>query len=70
VTDPAPNLADDEIARLLDYARRKYAEERWPLSPELRPVREALAKLDAKPAPEPQPSKPYAPSTIGKRKRR
>jgi hypothetical protein len=25
------DLTDDEIATLIDYARRKYAEERWPL---------------------------------------
>ena len=29
--------------RHLDYAQRKFAEERYPLSPALRPVREALA---------------------------
>jgi hypothetical protein len=67
-----PDLSPAEIKTLLDYAKRKYAEERWPLSPELRPVREALAKLDTKPTPEPQPapSKPYVPSTIGRPKRR
>ena len=51
------------------YARRKYAEERYPLSPELRPVREALANLDPKPEPPPAP-KPYIPSTILQKKRR
>jgi hypothetical protein len=50
-------------------ARRKYAEKRWPLSPELRPVREALAKLNPQPSSTPQPN-PYMPATIGKRKRR
>jgi hypothetical protein len=39
-----------EIAAIVDYARRKYAEERWPLSPAMRPLREALAKLDPQPA--------------------
>jgi hypothetical protein len=37
----------------------------------LRPVREALARLDAKPKPEPAPSrKPFEPSTILRKKRR
>jgi hypothetical protein len=65
------DLTDDEITILLDYARRKYAEERWPLSPELRAVREALAKLDAKPAPEQSPTtKPHELATIGRPKQR
>jgi hypothetical protein len=33
-----PELSDDEARCLFDYATRKYAEERWPLSPELRPA--------------------------------
>jgi hypothetical protein len=36
----------EETRTLIAYARRRYAEDRWPLSPELRPVREALANLD------------------------
>jgi hypothetical protein len=70
MADPAPPF-DDEIQILLDYGRRNYAEERWPLSPELRPVREALAKLDNMSTAEPQPTpKPCVPATIGWPKRR
>jgi hypothetical protein len=48
-----------------------YAEERYPLAPALRPVREALAKLDPKLAPEPLPErKPFVPSTVMRKKRR
>jgi len=64
-------LTDDEIWTLIDYARRHYREERFPLSPELRPVREALAKLDPKPKPQPRPpARPHEPSTLLRRKRR
>jgi len=66
-------LPAQETATLIDYARRKYAEERYPLSPELRPVREAIEKLRPKPAPLPTaPARPYVPSTVmqnGKRRR-
>jgi hypothetical protein len=48
-------LSDEETRTLIDYARRKFAEERWPLSPALRPVREIMEKLDPKPVPVPAP---------------
>jgi hypothetical protein len=64
------DLSPAEIETMLDYARRKFAEERWPLSPELRPVREALAKLNSHPASPPPLPKPHAPATIGRPKRR
>jgi hypothetical protein len=71
MTEPTIGLIEDEIAVLIDYARRKYAEERYPLAPALRPVREALAKLNPQPAPEPlPPAKPYVPAAIEKKKRR
>ena len=67
----APDLTEDEIITLIDYARRKFAEERYPLSPALQPVREALAKLDPKPKPEPRPpARPHVPSTLMRKKRR
>ena len=56
-----------ETATLIDYARRKYAEERWPLSPDLRPVREIIEKLKPKPAPLPE-RKPYVPSTLAQKR--
>jgi len=52
----APDLTDEETATLIDYARRKFAVERWPLSPTLRPVREIMQKLDPKPEPQPLPA--------------
>jgi hypothetical protein len=64
-----PNLTDDETDVLIAYARRKFAEERYPLAPALRPVREALPKLDPKPEPLP-PAKPCEPSTVLRKKRR
>jgi hypothetical protein len=64
-------LSPQETTTLIDYARRKYAEERYPLSPELREVREALLKLRARPAPLPRaPARPYVPSSHVQKKRR
>lgn len=40
-----PALSAEETAALIDYARQKYAEERWPLARELQPVRQAIEKL-------------------------
>lgn len=58
-------LSPQETATLIDYARRKYAEERYPLSPELREVRLAIEKLRPKPTPMPAaPARPYVPSTV------
>jgi hypothetical protein len=54
MTEP---LNDDEIQAIVDYARQRFAEERWPLSPTLRPVREALAKLDPPRGGEPAPAR-------------
>lgn len=68
-----PEFSPQETATLIDYARRKYAEDRYPLSPELRPVREIIEKFRPKPAPIPAaPARPYIPSTVmqkGKRRR-
>ena len=49
-----PELSDEETRTLIDYARRKFAAERWPLSPALRPVRAVMEKLDPKPEPQPR----------------
>jgi hypothetical protein len=54
MTEPA--LSDEETRTLIDYARRKFAQERWPMSPALRPVREIMHKLDPKPEPQPLPA--------------
>ena len=67
------NLTDEEIAGLIGYAREKFADERYPFAPALRPIRDALTKLDPKPKPAPPaPKKPYVPSMVlnkGKRRR-
>jgi hypothetical protein len=47
------NLTDQEIQGLIAYARNKFAAESYPFAPALRPIREALAKLDPKPVPQP-----------------
>jgi hypothetical protein len=61
-------LPPEDAQLLIEYAKRKYAEERWPLSPSLRPIREALAKVARK---EPlQGPKPYMPSMWARRKQR
>jgi hypothetical protein len=68
------NLTDDEIHGLIDYARDKFAAERYPFAPALKAIRETLAKLDPKPKPQPPaPKKPYVRalcSIRGKRRRR
>jgi hypothetical protein len=65
-----PALSDEETRTLIDYARRKFAEERWPLSPALRPVRAIMERLDPKPEPIVAPAKRVEPSWIPRRKRR
>jgi hypothetical protein len=40
-------LNDDELQRLIEYARRKFREERWPLSPELHPIHLLMERLAA-----------------------
>jgi hypothetical protein len=65
----SPNLTDDEINGLIGYSREKFAAERYPCAPALRPIGEVLAKLDPTPKPEPlPPQKPYVPSLVLQRK--
>src|SRR5260221_3887072 len=54
MTEPA--LSDEETQILIDYARRKFAAERWPVSPALQPVREITEKLNPKSEPQPLPA--------------
>jgi hypothetical protein len=57
-----PELSVSETEVIFEYARRKFAKERFPLAPALRPIREALEKLSLKPVPIPKPpAKPYVP---------
>ena len=63
------NLSDEKIHDLNAYARDKFAAEQYPFTPSLRPIREALAKLDPKPIPQPpEPKKPYVPSLVLQRR--
>jgi hypothetical protein len=66
MTEPA--LSEEETRTLIDYARWKFAEERWAL----RPVREIMEKLNPKPEPQPLPAqgKRVEPSWRLARKRR
>jgi hypothetical protein len=65
------SLSPDEIEALIEYARGKFEEERFPFAPALRSVREVLVKVDPKPAPAPQPPrKPYVPSLVMQRNKR
>jgi len=64
-------LSPEESAALIAYARQKFAEERYPLAPTLKPVREALAKLDPKPEPMPlSPAKEHEPSLAVQRRKK
>ena len=64
-------LSDEEIRVLIDYARQRFAKERWPLSPALRLVREIIEKRGATATPESlPPPKAWVNSSIGQRKRR
>jgi hypothetical protein len=33
------------VRTIIDYARRKYRDEQWPMAPALQPVREALERM-------------------------
>jgi hypothetical protein len=65
-------LSDEEARTLIDYARREFARERWPMSPVLRSVREIMDNFDPKPEPQPLPTqgKRIEPSWRLARKRR
>jgi hypothetical protein len=64
-------LSPSEAECLIAHARIKFADERYPLSPALRPIRELLARLDPKPARKLLPEqKPYVPSTVMQKARK
>jgi hypothetical protein len=64
------DLTPDEITTLIDYARRKFGEERWPLSPELRPIRLLLEQLALSTERMPPPKPTGEPSLALRKKRR
>jgi hypothetical protein len=66
---PPPDLTDEDLDVIVRYARRKFDTERWPLSAEMRPIREALEKLAPKRAPS-LPPKVYAPPRATAKQRR
>ena len=45
------NSTDEEIHDLIDFAHRKFAAEPCPFGRALRPIRDAIAKLDPNPSP-------------------
>jgi hypothetical protein len=70
---PDENLAPDEREAVLKLLRDTIAADKFPLSPRIRTLRSALAKLDPAPptAPEPYPpAKAWVNSSIGQRKGR
>jgi hypothetical protein len=60
---PAIDLTDEELAALTAAARRAIAEDRYPLSPRLEPLRSALAKLDPASVPKPAVERKPLPET-------
>ena len=42
-------VSHEEIHGLIAYARNKFADERYPFAPALRPIREVLAKMSPQP---------------------
>jgi hypothetical protein len=55
---PLWSFSGQDVRALIEYARRKFADERYPLDPALEPIRQVLDKLDRKAAPEPKPAEP------------
>jgi hypothetical protein len=49
---PTPDLTDEEHAAVVAALRKLIDQDRFPLSPRLKPLKSALAKLDPK-APKP-----------------
>ena len=69
----AEDFTQEERAAVTEWLRRSIAADPFPLSPRLKPLKSALAKLDPQPerVVEPlPPPKRWVNSTIGQRKRR
>jgi hypothetical protein len=71
---PEENLTPDEPAAVIKLLRDTIAADRFPLSPRVRRLKSALAKLDPSAAPQRSeplpPPQPWVNSMIGQRKRR
>jgi hypothetical protein len=73
---PTLDFSDDEHAAVTAAVRRSIAEDKYPMSPRLAPLKSALAKLDPASAPQlrsehpPLPEAPMRSSRGGRRARR
>jgi alkanesulfonate monooxygenase SsuD/methylene tetrahydromethanopterin reductase-like flavin-dependent oxidoreductase (luciferase family) len=68
---PTPDLTDEELAAVIAAVHKLIDEDRFPLSPRLKPLKSALAKLDPpKPkAPPPPPMAGASEAAIRRRRR-
>jgi hypothetical protein len=65
------DLTDDETATLVRLLKHTIEDNRYPLSPRLRPLKTILAKLEPQPVREPRPPpKVYAPPRASAARRR
>jgi hypothetical protein len=53
---PTINFSDEEHAAVTAALRRTIADDKFPLSPRLAPLKAALAKLDPRSTPQPRPA--------------
>jgi hypothetical protein len=68
---PTPDLTDDEHAAVVAALRNLINEDKFPLSPRLKPLKSALAKLDPpKPKAPPPPIAGASEASIRRRKNR
>lgn len=58
---PQVDFSEEEQAAVTAAVRRSIAEDKFPLSPRLAPLRSALAKLDPASAPKPRAAPPPLP---------
>jgi hypothetical protein len=58
---PQVDFSDEEHAAVTAAVRRSIADDRYPLSPRLAPLKSALAKLDPASAPKPMVERPPLP---------
>jgi hypothetical protein len=68
---PKIDLPDEELAAVVALVRRTLAEDRFPYSPRLAPLKAALAKLDPRPSTKPRVALPRLPTgaMVGSRRK-